>query len=94
MQGEPQGVVDGPLIRSSTNPILVNGPESYDAVKAGPRVVLKEGAATYRMWYEACPAGNQATVGYATGTDGLTWTKHGEALEPSEPWEGGGHEGV
>ena len=69
MQGEPQGVVDGPLIRSSTNPILVNGPESYDAVKAGPRVVLKEGAAAYRMWYGACLAGNQAAVGYATSAE-------------------------
>ncbi len=89
MERESQGAVDGPLIRSPANPILINGPEGYDSEKVGPRVVLKEGPNSYRMWYEACPAGNRATVGYAASTDGLVWEKEGEVLSPSEPWESG-----
>ncbi len=89
MERGPQGSVDGLLNRSPANPILINGPEGYDSEKVGPRVVLKEGPNSYRMWYEAVPAGNRATVGYATSTDGLVWKKEGEVLGPSEPWEGG-----
>ncbi len=63
MERESQGAVDGPLTRSPANPILINGPEGCDSDKAGPRVVLKEGSNSYRMWYEAVPAGNRATVG-------------------------------
>ena len=89
MRSQGQCSVDGPLTRSPANPILVNGPDGYDVEKAGPRVVLKEGPQTYRMWYEAVPAGNRSSVGYATSPDGLVWTKQGEVLRPSEPWEGG-----
>jgi hypothetical protein len=41
------------------------------------------------MWYEAVPDGNKSKVGYATSSDGKTWTKRGSVLSPSEPWEGG-----
>jgi len=82
-------MTDGALTRSPANPLLVNGPEAYDIAKAGPRVVLREGPTTYRMWYEAVPAGNRSSVGYATSPDGLVWSKQGEVLQPSQPWEGG-----
>lgn len=64
-------------------------PGSIDEVKTGPRVVLKEGPTTYRMWYEAVPGANRAVVGYATSSDGFTWAKQGAVLYPSASWEGG-----
>src|SRR5207248_2437225 len=42
---------EGALTRYSGNPLLRNGPETYDDLKTGPRVVLRFGAADYRMWY-------------------------------------------
>ena len=76
---------DGPLTRSPANPILVNGPDAHDVEKVGPRVVLKEGPANYRMWYEAVPAGNRSTVGYAESPDGMRWTfgAHNPVLRPN-----------
>src|SRR5262245_59361923 len=66
----------GALTRYSGNPLVRNGPESYDFEQTGPRVVLKMGATDYRMWYEAVGSNSITQVGYATSTDGLTWTKH------------------
>ncbi len=87
----PQGssLLDRPLQPHAASPVMVNGPDAHDLVKVGPRVVLRTGAADYRMWYEAVPGANRASVGYATSTDGVTWTKQGEVLQPSEEWEGG-----
>lgn len=80
----------GPVLTEFPNsPIIVNGPDTFDLSKVGPRVVLMEGPTTYKMWYEAVPAANQASVGYATSSDGITWTKLGVVLSPSAPWEGG-----
>ena len=77
---------------SPVNPLLVRGrPGEFDAVKVGPRVVLKEGPTTYKMWYEGVPGPNRGSLGYATSRDGLTWNKFAgnPVLAPSEPWEGG-----
>lgn len=79
----------GSLTRHAGNPLIPNGPDSYDLYKTGPRVVLKEGPNKYSMWYEAVYGANKAYVGYATSTDGFSWTKQGVVLKPSEPWEGG-----
>jgi len=51
--------------------------------------VLKEGASTYRLWYEAVGSNGITSVGYATSTDGLTWTKQGAVMSPggSTSWE-------
>jgi WSC domain/Ricin-type beta-trefoil lectin domain/Glycosyl hydrolases family 32 N-terminal domain len=75
----------GQLTRFAGNPLLRNGPESYDAGKTGPRVVRKEGPSTYRMWYEA--VGATTTVAYATSSDGASWTKRGVVMSPSASWE-------
>lgn len=77
----------GALTRVAT-PMLRNGPETYDAGKTGPRVVLKLGPGDYRMWYEAVAANMLTTVGYATSADGVTWTKGGVVMSPSASWEG------
>ncbi|OGE79154.1 MAG: hypothetical protein A2751_05960 [Candidatus Doudnabacteria bacterium RIFCSPHIGHO2_01_FULL_46_14] len=78
---------DGPLTRYSGNPIVRNGPEAYDFMKAGPRVVLKEGPTNYRMWYEALDGNGVVTVAYATSVDGLNWTKQGIQIFPTLSWE-------
>jgi predicted GH43/DUF377 family glycosyl hydrolase len=77
----------GSLTRLAT-PMLRNGPEAYDVGKTGPRVVLKLGPRDYRLWYEAVAANMLTTVGYATSTDGVTWTKVGVVMSPSATWEG------
>lgn len=79
-------------MRYPGNPILDRGaPGEFDQTQVGPRVVVKEGPGSYKMWYEGAPKGNAASVGYATSTDGRRWTKYSRnpVLSPSEPWEGG-----
>lgn len=82
-----QPLPSGPMTRYLGNPLLRNGPESYDYGKTGPRVVLKEGRATYRIWYEAGGSDKITRVGYATSADGLQWTKRGTVISPSQAWE-------
>jgi len=77
----------GQLTRIPENPLVRNGPESYDYWKTGPRVVLKEGPTSYRMWYEALGQDNINRVGYAVSTDGVNWTKKGIVMGPTEAWE-------
>ncbi len=77
----------GALTRNPQNPLLRNGPEPYDDGKTGPRVVLKVGPADYRIWYEAVSSSGITAVGYATSTDGISWTKRGIVMSPSLPWE-------
>src|SRR5512140_1043747 len=72
----------GSMMRLAT-PMLRNGPEAYDNGKTGPRVVLELGPSDYRMWYEAVADNLLTTVGYATSSDGITWTKQGVVMSPS-----------
>lgn len=85
----PTGLPSGPLTRYSGNPLVRNGPEAVDFQKAGPRVVLKEGPTTYRMWYEAVGSSGITTIAVATSADGLTWAKQGTVLSPggAMSWE-------
>jgi predicted GH43/DUF377 family glycosyl hydrolase len=83
---------DDHLIRHPANPLLSRGPKgSFDQLKIGPRAILREGPNDWKMWYEGAPAGNKSSVGYATSSDGLNWTKYpgNPIMIPSEPWEGG-----
>jgi hypothetical protein len=77
----------GALTRYSGNPLLLNGPETYDYWKTGPRAILKEGPTTYRMWYEAVGSDGFTRAAYATSTDGMTWTKQGVVMSPDQTWE-------
>jgi predicted GH43/DUF377 family glycosyl hydrolase len=85
----PAGLPSGALTRYAGNPLLRNGPEAVDFQKTGPRVVLKEGPTSYRMWYEAVGSSGITTIALATSGDGLTWTKQGSVLSPGGPtsWE-------
>ncbi len=87
--GDPVALCGPSLQKVPQNPVLTNGPDSYDAVKTGPRALLGDVQNGYRMWYEAVPAGNESSVGYATSSNALDWTKQGEVLQPGLPWEGG-----
>ncbi|MDD3642196.1 MAG: DUF2341 domain-containing protein [Candidatus Krumholzibacteria bacterium] len=61
------------------NPILVPGPETWDASQVRVPMVWKEGLTDYRMIYTGLGSGG-FQVGYATSEDGVVWTKH-----PSNP---------
>jgi len=59
----------------SMNPVLDVGPSgSWDDEKIGYPCVLFDGA-TYKMWYQGSGGGSYR-IGYATSTDGISWTKH------------------
>lgn len=66
------------------------GSGAFDEGKVGPLQIVKMGAADYRMWYEGLnSAFNLAKVGYATSTDGTSWTKYGSnpVFTATETWE-------
>ena len=70
-------------------PVLSAGtPGSWDASGVFGADVLYDPAdlsAPYRMYYSGISAGAHA-IGYATSSDGLTWTKHGDpVLRPGPP---------
>jgi hypothetical protein len=83
----PAPLPSGSLVRYTGNPLLRNGPEIWDDLKTGPRVVLVVAAGDYRMWYEAVSSNGITSVAYATSTDGLTWAKQGVVMSPSLGWE-------
>ena len=78
--------------RHPDNPIFTAGPGgSIDDTWAVPGAVVFEGG-TYHMWYQASgtPLFKDGGIGYASSTDGLSWTKHSAlVLEPGEGWENG-----
>ena len=57
------------------NPVLSPGPGSWDANQVRVPMVWKEGLTDYRMIYTGAGSGGMQ-IGYATSTDGITWTKH------------------
>lgn len=73
------------------NIVMNRTPGTWDSPYGpGAPSVLKDGG-VYKMWYHVA-AGTvplRASIGYATSTDGIQWTKHpGPVLSPgSFPWE-------
>jgi len=61
----------------SHNPVMEAGaPGSWDEWEADGPTVLKDGA-VYKMWYYGCTADySECSIGYATSSDGVNWTKH------------------
>src|SRR2546427_1209567 len=58
-------------------------PADFDSAElGGPTVVLDQG--TYKMWYFGDNGGG-TSIGYATSTNRVAWTKQGVALAPSLP---------
>ena len=59
------------------NPVLpVGGGGSWDEQEASAPTVIQDGG-LYKMWYHGCtPDYSLCSVGYATSTNGLDWTKY------------------
>ncbi len=57
------------------NPVMTPGPASWDNNSVRVPMVWKEGDTDYRMIYTGNGSGGMQ-VGYATSTDGITWSKH------------------
>jgi predicted GH43/DUF377 family glycosyl hydrolase len=72
------------------NPVLTAGEKGqWDAAGIERVAVIRLGREDWRMWY-AC-TGARRSIGLATSTDGVHWTKHAgnPVLEPAEAWEEG-----
>lgn len=80
---------------SSSNPVLSSGASGSweESAVYGPSVI-KDGS-TFKMWYTGYSSTNTTPqIGYATSTDGATWTKYSGnpvlTIGASTAWDGGG----
>ena len=64
--------VASPWVRSNANPVLGPG-TGWESDWVDSPSVLHE-AGTYKMWYQGC-VGLQCSIGYATSSDGINWTR-------------------
>ncbi|CAG0947625.1 hypothetical protein ANRL1_04350, partial [Anaerolineae bacterium] len=73
------------LIKNPTNPVLLPGSSgSWDSAQVWDPTVLKDGN-TYKMWYTGRDGNGITAIGYATSSDGITWTKYnGNPVIPSD----------
>jgi len=56
---------------------------AFDSASVKDPVVVKVAASDYRMLYTGVDADGIERVGYATSSDGITWSKQGVVLNPS-----------
>ena len=76
----------GPYTRGPSPVLDVGTASEFDATSVKDPVVVKAGAGDYRMLYtgvETLEGNRIERVGYATSSDGISWTKRGVALGPS-----------
>ncbi len=64
--------------------IAVPNGGTYDMLISGEPSVLKLNG-EYHMWYRGAPSFGVSYVLYASSSDGLTWTKQGQAVVPGAP---------
>jgi hypothetical protein len=74
--------------------LTLGGLGAFDEAFLLPGTVIKEGA-TYKMWYTGEDKDGIYTIGYATSSDGIDWTKgnNGEpviSIGPVNKFDGGG----
>jgi predicted GH43/DUF377 family glycosyl hydrolase len=69
------GVGGGTWTKCTCNPILSGTPNSWDWYSVNYPRVLYDGQ-TYRMWYTGSTNATTSQIGYATSSDGVTWTKN------------------
>ena len=77
---------NGPFARDAAAVVDVGAAGDFDAGSVKDPVVVKAGAGDYRMLYtgvETLEGETIERVGYATSTNGSTWTKRGVVLNPS-----------
>jgi predicted GH43/DUF377 family glycosyl hydrolase len=73
----PAAAGSGPVgwTKYPPNPVFdVGATGAWDSGNVYDPVVLYDGS-TYRMWYTGDQGGNPRRIGYATSTNGLTWTR-------------------
>ena len=76
----------GPYTRGPSPVLEVGTASEFDATSVKDPVVVKAGAGDYRMLYtgvETLEGNRIERVGYATSSDGISWTKRGVAAGPS-----------
>ncbi len=76
----------GPYTRGPSPVLDLGTAAEFDATSVRDPVVVKAGAGDYRMLYtgvETLEGNRIERVGYATSSDGISWTKRGVALGPS-----------
>ena len=75
----------GPFVRDAANPILTLGlAGAFDERGVKDPVVAKLATGDYRLLYTGVDASGVERIGYATSPDGVTWTKRGVVLNPSQ----------
>jgi len=77
--------------RESDKPVL-SAEKSWEKVAVMcPHVIFDDQTKLYRMWYSGGEQGEPNAIGYATSTDGLTWSKHANnpifKPDPKNDWE-------
>lgn len=60
-----------------TNIITKGSAGAWDSGSIFNPHIIKESANSWKMWYEGTKVGVGAGIGYATSTDGVSWTKSG-----------------
>jgi beta-1,2-mannobiose phosphorylase / 1,2-beta-oligomannan phosphorylase len=84
----PDGVV---WKRMSETPVLSPDQPWEKVAVMCPDVLWDAGAKTFRMWYSGGEQYEPDAIGYATGSDGIIWTKHADSRvfksDPSAAWE-------
>lgn len=76
--------------KNSTNAIMTpsNDKASFEYAGVSNPMVIKVATGDYRMWYTGTNTSGIRAIGYATSTDGLTWTKRSSAVFQTSqvPW--------
>jgi predicted GH43/DUF377 family glycosyl hydrolase len=73
----------GPFTKDAGAVLSVGAAGQFDESGVKDPVVVKAGAGDYRMLYTGLDADGIERVGYATSTNGTSWTKQGVVLNPS-----------
>ncbi|MCP4668467.1 MAG: hypothetical protein GY849_19150, partial [Deltaproteobacteria bacterium] len=74
-------------VKHGSNPVLPKGgANDWDGDTVQWPSVIKDGG-TYKMWYAAWnDAQGTDAIGYATSTDGITWTKYNDPSTTTNPY--------
>lgn len=75
---------DGPFLESSANPVLTLTPGAWDSGYVARPSVLYENGVFHLFYVAQSFEGRGPFVGYASSTDGLTFTKHPEPVLVNE----------
>jgi predicted GH43/DUF377 family glycosyl hydrolase len=73
--------------QNQNNPVLdIGAAGEWDDHKVGHPAVIKDGS-VYKMWFHGGrQPGAQGSIGYATSTDGINWTKYDDPSTTNPPY--------